>query len=232
MRISCPQCSAEIDLETLESFVTCSYCQNSLFIDLDEIVAVYAFKSTIEPHLIGSYLKKDFKKMGFDEDFRIVDSVPVYIPFWKMEGAEKLKRGCSRFPGDEVSLISTPRIFFDASRVDFRIEIFDIDTQPPGTRKRILYYYPFFRVDIIFREKKYPFFVNAVTGEVFGDPIPRISGKDVTGLFPLFLGIFLVFLAVNYLFDQFFFAFFLNIILVWGFFQISRHLIEKRIYNK
>jgi hypothetical protein len=232
MKISCPQCGAEFELENPEPYIICDYCKNSLFIDLDEIITVYTYKSAIEPHLIGSYLKKDFEKMGFDEEIRVVNSVPVYIPFWKLEGMEKLKRSCSRFPAEEVNILSTKKVFFDASRIDFRIEVMEIDTQPRSIEKRILYYYPFFRMDIIFREKKYKFFVNAVTGDVYGESIPYISGNDVNRLFPLFLIIFAVFLAVNYFFDHFFVSISLNIIFIFIFFQISLQVIEKRIYNR
>lgn len=232
MKISCPQCRAEFEPENRESYVTCGYCNHSLYIDLDDVVAVYTFKSAIEPHLVGSYLKKEFQKMGFDEDVQIVNSAPVYIPFWKLEGKEKLNRGCSRFPVEEVPMLSKTRVFFDAGRLDFRIEVIDIDTQPGSNQKRILYYYPFFKLDIVFREKKYQFFINAVTGDFFGDSIPHMSGKDLNRIFPLFLVIFFVFLAVNYFFNQFFVSLSLNIVLMFVFFQISLHGIEKRIVGK
>jgi len=232
MKISCPQCGAEFLLENPESYLTCGYCKNSLYIDLDEIIAVYTFKSTIEPHLIGSYLKRDFQKMGFDEDIQIVNSAPVYFPFWKLEGEVNLERGSSRFPVEKVNPLSENRVFFNASRIDYRIDVIDIDTQPQSSQKRILYYYPFFRLDVLFREKKYQFFVNAVSGDVFGESIPYISGKEVNRLFPLFLTIFVVFFAINYFFNQFFISISLNVIFIFLFFQISFHSIEKRIYNK
>lgn len=232
MKISCPQCDTEFNLENAESFLTCPECKNSLFIDLDDVIAVYTFKSAIEPHLIGTCLKKNFEKMGFDEDFYIVYSVPVYIPFWQLEGMEKLKRGCSRFPVDDVNLLSTNRKFFDPNRLDFRIEVLDIDTQPAASQKRILYYYPFFRLDIEFREEKYRFFVDAVTGAVFGDSIAFISGKHINRMFPLFLLFFVVFLAVNYFFNQLFVSISINVLLIFVFFQVSLHVFDKQGSNK
>ena len=136
----------------------------------------------------------------------------------------------SRFPKNRTGLLSANRIFFDVRTVDYRIELVEIDTQPEESQKRYLYYYPFFKVSVRFREKKYEFFVNAVSGEVFGDPIPFISGNEVSHFFPLFITIFLSFLVVNYMFDHFFLSVAINLALFYFFFQLSYHLVEKRIY--
>lgn len=232
MKIVCPQCGAEIQLDKPDPYLSCSYCKNSLFIDLDNIFAIYSFKSSIEPHQIGSYLKKDFEKKGFNEELEIIDSIPVYFPFWKVEGEQQVVSGSSRFPQKTTGLLSANRVFFDAKAVDYRIEVVEIDTQPDKPRKRSLYYYPFFKITVKFREKNHDFFVNAVSGEIFGDPIPFISGNEVSQFFPLFLTIFLVFLVVNYVFDRFILSIAINLALFYLFFQISLHLIEKRIYKK
>ncbi|MCK4835608.1 MAG: hypothetical protein KAT17_03185 [Candidatus Aminicenantes bacterium] len=232
MKISCPQCGAELQLDNPDSHQTCTYCKNSLYIDLDKIIAVFTFKETIDPHQISSYLKKDFKKMGFAEDIRIFQSIPVYFPFWQLEGAKVLKRGSSSFPADHINLLSANRLFFDASKVDYRTEVVDIDTQPQESKKRILIYCPFFKVIVIFREKKYHYFVNAVTGEVHGEPIPFISGKDMNPLFVLFLIIFVGFLGLNYFIDHFIISVALNGVLFYVFFQVSFHFIERRVYKE
>lgn len=232
MKIVCPQCGAEIQLDKPDPYLSCSRCKNSLFIDLDDIFAIYSFKSSIEPHQIGAYLKKDFEKKGFNEELEIVDSIPVYFPFWKVEGEQQAVSGSSRFPQKTTGLLPTNRVLFDAKAVDYRIEVVEIDTQPDKSRKRSLYYYPFFKITVKFREKNHDFFVNAVSGDIFGDPIPFISGNEVSPFFPLFLTIFLVFLVVNYIFDRFILSIAINVVLFYLFFQISLHLIEKRIYKK
>lgn len=219
-------------MDKTDAYISCPFCKNSLFIDLDNIFTVYAFKSVIEPHQIGAYLKKDFKKMGFNEELEIVDSIPVYFPFWQVEGESEVISASSRFPKKKTGLLSANRIFFDPRTVDYRIELIEIDTQPEESQKRFLYYYPFFKVLVRFREKKYEFFVNAVSGEVFGDSIPFISGNEVSHFFPLFITIFLSFLVVNYMFDHFFLSVAINLVLFYFFFQLSYHLVEKRIYRE
>lgn len=232
MKISCPQCGADFQLDKPDAYISCHFCQNSLFIDLDDIFPVFAFKSVIEPHQIGAYLKKDFEKMGFNEELDIVDSIPVYFPFWQLEGESEVISASSRFPKNRTGLLSANRIFFDARTVDYRIELIEIDTQPEESQKRYLYFYPFFKVLVRFREKQYEFFVNAVSGEVFGDPIPFISGNEVSHFFPLFMTIFLSFLVANYMFDHFFLSIAINLVLFYFFFQLSYHLVEKRIYRE
>lgn len=232
MKISCPQCGAEYQLDEPDIYFSCPFCKNSLFIDLENIVSVYTFKSAIEPHQIGSYLKKDFEKMGFNENLDIIDSIPVYFPFWHIEGEKEVDSASSRFPRKRSGLLSSNRTFFDARSVDYRIELIEIDTQPEDSRKRCLYYYPFFKVTVRFREKNFEFFVNAVSGEVFGEPIPFISGNEVSQFFPLFIAIFLSFLVVNYMFDHFFLSLAINLGLFYLFYQLSLHLVGKRIYRE
>lgn len=232
MKISCPQCGASVQLIHTDSYLTCDFCKNSLYVDLDKTVAVFTYKSKIGPPQVGSYLKRDFAKMGFDENIQIVQSVPVFFPFWQEKDKNVLLAGSSVFPTDHIKLQSTGRLFFDTTRVDYRTEICEIDTQPQEAGERILVYCPFYKVFVGHKGKEYTYFVNAVTGEVFGDPIPFMSGKDLTPLFYLFLSIFIGFLALNYFIDGFFWGIVFNGILFLISFQLAYHIVERQMYKK
>ena len=232
MKINCPQCGADFQQEKPDVFIKCEFCKNSLFIDIDKITAVYTFKPSIKSHQLSSYLKKDFEKMGFDEDIKVIESSPVYFPFWQIENEKKHERGNHCFPQEKIESLSAGKIFFDATKIDYRIEVIGVDTQPDSSVNRTLYYYPFYVVEIEFKKKKYQFFVNAINGRVYGDPLPFLPGEDVNRLFPLFLTIFLFFLFVNYFFHEVLISVVVNVLALFIFFQISYSVIEKRFYKK
>lgn len=203
MKLSCPQCNAENQVEIPDEFVRCEFCKSSLYIDIDEITVVYAFTSTVEKQQLGMYLKRDFEKTGFNETITIQRSAPIYFPFWGVEGSDKLERACSHFPGEHIRIPAGEKVFFDHDgALENNIEILSIDTQPGTAKKRTLYYVPFFQVNIVFNRKNYTFFVDAVTGAVSGDPIPYFSVEATFKLFLMFIAIFLILLVINSVFDN------------------------------
>ncbi len=203
MKLSCSQCNAENQVEIPDAFVRCEFCKSSLYIDIDEITVVYAFTPIVETQQLGMYLKRDFEKTGFNEVITIQRSAPLYFPFWRVEGSDKLERACSRFPGEHIKIPAGEKIFFDHDgTLEKNIEILSIDTQPGTAKKRTLYYVPFFQVNIVFNRKNYTFFVDAVTGAVSGDPIPYFSVEATFKLFLMFIAIFLILLVINSVFDN------------------------------
>jgi len=206
MNVSCPQCSGNNQVETPDAFVKCEFCKSSLFIDIDEITVVYSVAPIIDVNQLAMYLKRDFEKTGFNEKIEIADAAPVYFPFWQADPKskqDKLTRGSSRFPGMEIAAPSGEKVYFNAGDVlEKGIEIVSIDTQPEVSKKRDLYYVPFFQARVNFNRRDFFFFINAVNGEVFGDPIPYISSDVTFKLFPLFIGVFLVFLAITSVFNN------------------------------
>ncbi len=173
MKLSCSQCNAENQVEIPDAFVRCEFCKSSLYIDIDEITVVYAFTPIVETQQLGMYLKRDFEKTGFNEVITIQRSAPLYFPFWRVEGSDKLERACSRFPGEHIKIPAGEKIFFDHDgTLEKNIEILSIDTQPGTAKKRTLYYVPFFQVNIVFNRKNYTFFVDAVT-------VKALSGAEL-----------------------------------------------------
>jgi len=203
MKLSCPQCSAENMVEIPDEFVHCEFCKSSLYIDIDGITVVYSFTPIVEAQQLGMYLKRDFEKTGFNEAITVQRSAPLYFPFWRVEGSDKLERACSHFPGEHIGIPAGEKVFFDHDgALEKSIEVLSIDTQPGTAKKRTLYYVPFFQVSIIFNRKNYTFFVDAVTGVVSGDPIPYFSVDATFKLFLMFIAIFLILLVINSVFDN------------------------------
>lgn len=228
MKLQCPQCGTNNKIEIPDSFATCQSCNSSLYIDIDTITPVYSFAPAFGTDQLGMYLKRDFEKIGFNEDIKISDAVPVYFPFWQVEKNRKLLRAGSQFPETDIEPPSGEQVFFDShDALDKNIEVTSIDTQPPGDEKRTLFYVPFFQVTVEFNQKKYVFFINAVNGEVNGDPIPYISSEKTFALFPWFIGIFAVFMVLNIVFDNMLVVIPLCLIALYGTFQVVLQLLRK-----
>ena len=143
MKLNCPQCGDENKIAVPEAFLTCQSCKSSLFIDIDKIAVVYTFTPTVKPEVLSLYLKKDFDKVGFDENINITRSIPIYLPFHQVKGQNLLRRASSHFPEDSIPLPSSQKMVFHPAGVEAKhIEIYDIDTQPPGSEEEILFYLP------------------------------------------------------------------------------------------
>jgi len=233
MKLTCPQCSANNQIDIPDAFAKCEACGSSLYIDIDEITVVYSYTPIIEAKQLDMHLKRDFEKIGFNESIEIRESLPAYFPFWHVEGSRKLERASSQFQEVAIEIPSGEKVFFDApSAVEKNIELISIDTQPGESKKRTLYYVPFFQVDVLFNQKNYTFFINAVNGEVKGEPIPYISAEKTFKLFPLFIMIFLLFLTFNSVFDNMLIVIPLCLVTMFIFYRVSLQILEEKYFKK
>lgn len=233
MHYKCPKCGGENQLEIAENeYLKCSYCNNSLYIDLDGLTIVYSYKALINPENLSLYLKKDFEKTGFSENFKIANSYPLYLPFWETEEEKQLERGSSKFTDEFIDFPSKEKRTFDFEGIAGEIEVIEPDTQPESEKKRDLCYMPFYSVVINYRDKEYTYFINGLSGEVTGDPIPYESSEETIKMLPLFLMIFFIAFIVNFFFDNIVASILVNIIAVFLLFNISLNIINKKLYSK
>ncbi len=201
MKISCPNCSA---LQTAqpndqqEPFIKCENCQKSLYIDIGGIVPLYTFSIQIDAEAAAVCLKRHFQNLDFNEPFELLGTVPRFLPFWRQDNGNLLDRGSSHFPGATIPMYAGEKFSFSAEgAIKKQIEVCDIDTQPPTPAKLTLFYVPYFQLTIRFHQQDYTFFINAVSGDVVGDPIPYVPPKTAFKLFPLYFLVFIVFIAIN-----------------------------------
>lgn len=222
MKLTCPKCRSPREMETASPFTNCENCKSSLYIDLDRVVEVYSFTPQIKAVDIPQYLERDLKKKGFKEEIEITDAEPVYFPFWRREENSRLDRASAQFSDRTISMPSETAVFFSpADAREKGVPLVAIDTQPNENTPRTLWLIPFFAVRIGFREEKYTLFVNAVTGEVNGDPLPYMSPEKTFKLFPLFISIFLVLVLINAIFDNMPIAALLSFLAIVLFYRMS-----------
>ncbi len=230
MKITCPNCSGENNIEVVEyEFLTCQFCKNSLYIDFDGISSTYTYKSIISPEEVLMFLKKDFGKIGFSENYRVINKNAVYIPFWEIEGSEFLESASSKLEIGKIPKPSIEKRVFDFSGDNSSVEKVDPDTQPDKDGKRTLYFMPYYRIVINFKEKEYSFYVDALNGRVTGEPIPFISAKELGNYFPFFIIMFLTFFIINIFFDNAIVSIFINAVLVFLFYNISLSEVVKKL---
>ncbi|HLP59379.1 MAG TPA: PepSY domain-containing protein [Candidatus Deferrimicrobium sp.] len=229
MKLTCPQCSAESQVDIPDAFARCEFCKSTLYIDIDEITVVYSFTPTVETQQLGMFLKRDFDKTGFNEAIKIQGSMLYYFPFWQVGGSDKLEKACSRFPGEQTRIPAGEKIFFDpAGAREKNIETLSIDTQPGIAKKRNLYYIPFYQVDIMFNRNKYTFYIDAVTGAVSGSPIPYFSVAATYKLFLIFMALFLLLLVINSVFANMLIVIPLCLATMAVFYRLSLARLEKK----
>ena len=152
----------------------------------------------------------------------------MHLPFWEIEGKEQLERGSSQFPWKRLDIPAETKTFFDFKKVDGYVGIAGIDTQPVDSKKRILYYLPFYKVILVFREKEFQFFVNAANGGVYGDPIPYIPSKRIFKFFSLYITIFPTFFIFCFLFDHVLLSVSSSLVALIVFYLISYRLIDQK----
>ena len=152
-----------------------------------------------------------FERINFKEKTSITDVIPLYFPFWEIEGKDNLEIGSFLFPGNGIQVPTETKTPFHFSEISGHIGIVDISTQPQGSQKKTLIYLPFYKVTVLFREKEFTFFISAVNGEVSGEPIPYISSRKIFKLFPLFMATFLILVVFCFLFVHILIAFASNL---------------------
>jgi hypothetical protein len=205
MKVSCPQCGGSNEVTTAVTFIKCEFCKSSLLIDWDGIAAVFSFAPAVETNKLESLLEYNLKKSGITEKIEIFDAIPVYLPFFLPGGDRKESRllnASSRFKGKEIPMPGGEKINFNtASIIEKNIEIVPICSLPENSNKQALYYIPFFQAKVRLKELEYTFFINAVNGDIHGDPIPYISLDTASTLFPYFIGVFIILLLINSIFN-------------------------------
>ena len=222
MKIECPRCGGNNEIESVEyEFLTCRFCKNSLFIDFDGISLTYTYKSVIPSEEITMFLKKDFERIGFSENYKIINKLPVYLPFWESGESGFLESASSRIKSEKFQKPSQERIVFDFKGTDVSVEKISPDTQPDIEEKRTLYFLPFYMIIINYKEKEYTYYVDALSGRVEGEPIPFMSGKDIGRFFPLFVIMLSIFFLINLVLNNVPLSLFVNFVLIYLFYNIS-----------
>lgn len=193
--IKCPKCAAPVTFDTGTKFVKCSYCDSQIFIDrsgagfyyavpfmVDEADAIGFFKRWAAGPTRAKDLDKRAQVAGVKKQY-----FPVYMFRRDVKGREEVliePAGSTTLPG--LHKLKVPagdlKIFddtFDTSGAELikpDIEMLSyLDSLPGEAKEQALVYFPIWRLDYVFEQKRYEVIVDASTGEVFSVSFPARS---------------------------------------------------------
>lgn len=195
--VKCPKCAAPVPLDAGVKFVKCPYCSSQIYLDRTGAGFYYALPFMMEETqavgvfrrwAAGSTKAKDLDKLaqlaGVKRQY-----FPVYMFKRDVNDVEQVKiepAGSTTLPG--LHNLKVPagdlKIFdstFDTKGAEVikpDIEMMAYMNQLPGKPKeQALVYFPIWKLDYVFNQKKYETIVDASSGEVFASEFPTRSSS-------------------------------------------------------
>ena len=193
--VKCPKCAAPVTFDTGTKFVKCSYCDSQIFIDRSGAGFYYVVPFAVaEPDAVGFFRRwaaGSTRAKNLDRRAQIAgvrrQYFPVYMFKRDVKGREEVliePAGSTTLPG--LHKLKVPagdlKIFdetFDTEGVDLikpDIEMLSyLDSLPGEAKEQALVYFPIWRIDYVFDQKRFEVVVDASTGEVFSSMFPGRS---------------------------------------------------------
>ncbi|MBN1110259.1 MAG: zinc ribbon domain-containing protein [Methanomassiliicoccales archaeon] len=210
--MKCTKCGAPVEFDVGDKFVKCSYCSSQIFIDRSGAGFYYALPFAIgESEAVGIFRRwaggstraKDLDKLAQISSLK-KQYFPVYLFKRDVNGMEQIHvepAASTTLPG--LHSLKVPggdlKIFddkFDAGGAELikpDIEMAPYLEQLPGTPKeQALVYFPIWRLDYVFEQRRYVVVISASSSEIFSGDFPARS----SGAYMLVAGVgFLAFLG-------------------------------------
>lgn len=194
-QIKCMKCGAPVSFDAETKFTKCPYCSSQIYIDRSGAGFYYAVPFMVdEPNAIaffrrwaaGSTRAKDLDKLaqiaGVKKQY-----FPVYMFKRDIGGKEQVfiePAGSTTLPGlHSLKVPAGDLKIFDASfdvkgaeliKPDIEMLAY-MDNLPGKPLEQALVFFPIWRIDYVFNQKKYEVVLDAVSGEVFSAEFPTRS---------------------------------------------------------
>lgn len=210
--VKCPKCAAPVPIDTGVKFVKCPYCSSLVYLDRSGAGFYYALPymvnendalGTFRRWAAGSTKAKDLDKLAQLAGVKRM-YFPVYMFKRDVNGVEQVfiePAGSTTLPG--LHNLKVPagdiKIFdggFDVQGAELikpDIEMMPYLNSLPGKAKeQALVYFPIWRIDYVFNQKRYQVVLDGSSGEAFAAEFPTRSSSAylaVAGLgFVAFIG--------------------------------------------
>lgn len=210
--VKCPKCAAPVPIDTGVKFVKCPYCSSLVYLDRSGAGFYYALPymvnendalGTFRRWAAGSTKAKDLDKLAQLAGVKRL-YFPVYMFKRDVNGVEQVfiePAGSTTLPG--LHNLKVPagdiKIFdggFDVQGAELikpDIEMMPYLNSLPGKAKeQALVYFPIWRIDYVFNQKRYQVVLDGSSGEAFAAEFPTRSSSAylaVAGLgFVAFIG--------------------------------------------
>ena len=210
--VKCPKCAAPVPFDAGVKFVKCPYCSSQIYIDRTGAGFYYALPFMVsENDAVGMFRRwaagptkaKDLDKLaqlaGMKKNYfpvymfkRIVNDVEQVMiepaGSTTLPGLHNLK-----VPAGDLKIFDTTFDVSGAELIKPDIEMMSYMNNLPGKPKeQALVYFPIWKVQYVFNQKRYEVVIDASSGEVFSAEFPMRSSSAyvlvaVVGFFVIML---------------------------------------------
>ena len=210
--VNCPKCAAPVPFDPGVKFVKCPYCSSQVYIDRTGAGFYYAIPYMVdEANAVGMFRRwaagstkaKDLDKLaqlaGVKRHY-----FPVYMFKRDVNGVEQVMiepAGSTTLPGlhslkvpaGDIKVLDASFDVQGAELIKPDIEMMSyLNTLPGKPKEQALVYFPIWKVDYVFNQKRYEVVVDASSGEVFAAEFPMRSSSayvlvEVVGFFVIML---------------------------------------------
>ena len=194
MKFPCPQCGGEILLQEAGAFPVCPFCAAGLVLDLGGVRPHLLYRPRHASADILPLLRRWCDRQGLPAPSIV--SVPrlVYFPFWRYvsAGPPRLIPAWSTLKPrwTDLKIPEAEQAFFDPALVE-RAEVVEATVPEAAARERAgaesgakpgdLLHVPFFEVGVKVGTTSVPASVEACSGQVYVDALPRTAAAAGAG---------------------------------------------------
>ncbi|MDP8255500.1 MAG: hypothetical protein P9M14_07120 [Candidatus Alcyoniella australis] len=196
MQIACTQCGGQVPIEPDSDFLSCPYCNTSLFVDLRGSVHHLAIEPLVPPDQALQTL------MDFLRDHELprpksIDSKLIYLPFWQIQWPHHLASMVAGHlpqtgllepalpPGTQLGLdrcrIDPGDLTLPGVQLDAALEAFS-ESQPDyqNFKSARLVHAPFHLLAFSLSGNEHHALVDAVTGAIYIEGLPSAASTGRT----------------------------------------------------
>ena len=193
--IKCPKCAAPVTFDAETKFVKCTYCSSQVFIDRSGAGFYYAAPFMVdETNAVGMFRRwaaGPTKAKDLDRLAQIAGVQKRYFPVYMFKRDVNGKdvvvlepAGSTTLPGlHSLKVPATDLKIFDASfdvggaeliKPDIEMSAYT-DKLPGKPKEQALVFFPIWKLDYVFNQKRYEVIIDASAGELFSSEFPTRS---------------------------------------------------------
>lgn len=189
---NCPKCNARVEFEVGTKFTKCSYCSSQIYIDRSGAGFYYIIPFSVQERdaigLFRRWAAGPTKAKDLDKRAQLAGVKRQYFPVYQFKrdvgGREEIRiepAGSTTLPGLHSLKVPPGDLkTFDGSFSTEGVELIKPDIEmssylnelPGKPKEQALVYFPIWRVDYIFEQKRYQIIVDGSSGEVFAAVFP------------------------------------------------------------
>ncbi|MBE0518643.1 MAG: zinc ribbon domain-containing protein [Thermoplasmata archaeon] len=190
--IKCPKCAAPVTFDAESKFVKCSYCTSQIYIDRSGAGFYYALPYAVsETSAVGMFRRwaaGSTKAKDLDKNAQIAGVKKQYFPVYMFKRDINGKEQVLVEPAGSTTLPGLHNLKVPAGDLKIYDDSFDVggaelikpdiemlsymDTLPGKPKEQALVFFPIWKLDYVFNQKRYEVIIDGSTGEVFSAEFP------------------------------------------------------------